>query len=85
MNKQDPNTHCFSVRCPMQNAAKVKTVADEKGQTSSEVIADMIKDRVKGVKPSKAAKDWAATRYAANLKRRKEADRKTAEKRMKMK
>lgn len=74
MNKADPNTHCFSVRCPMQNAAKVKTVADAKGQTCSEVIGAMIGKQVKDVKPSKSAKEWAAKRYAANLKRRREID-----------
>lgn len=77
MNKQDPNTHCFSVRCQMQLAAKVKTVADEQNKTCSEVVTETMSEKFSHVKASKKAKAWAAERYAVNLKRRKAADAQT--------
>lgn len=60
----------------MQYAAKVKTVAEIKGLSCSEVITSEIGKIVKGVKTSKTAKEWAAKRYETNLKKRRELDRK---------
>jgi len=74
MRKQDPNTHCFAVRCPLQVAAKIVTDADEKGITASALIGAAAAEKVKNVKASPKSLKWAAGRRAVYAERRRKMD-----------
>lgn len=74
MRKQDPNTHCFAVRCPLQEAAKIVTKADSTGITASQLIASAASTSVKDVTPSAKALKWANERRKVYQARRRKMD-----------
>lgn len=67
----DPNTHAMQVCIPMSEAAKVHTVAKERGTTMSAVAFAAIARKVSKVEPSEKSLAWARGRLASNKMRRK--------------
>ena len=66
----DPNTHAMQVCIPMSEAAKVHTVAKERGTTMSAVAFAAISKKVSKVNPSEKSLEWARGRLASNKIRR---------------
>jgi len=71
-------TYSLACRCPLTDAQSLKTLADKKGITMSAFVAMLIHKAVAGVTPSATAQAWAELRRKENIKKRQQADSKTA-------
>lgn len=71
-------TYQLMCRCPLEDATRLKTLADRAGVTMSAYVASLIHGRVSRTQPSEEATAWAARRREKNLKTRKAANERTA-------
>jgi len=74
----NPNTYSIVVRCPLEDGAKLKTLADEAGVTLSAYIAAAMKDKIEDRALNEKEKAWYDQHYNANLDRRFRENEKTA-------
>lgn len=74
----NPKTYSIVVRCPLEDGAKLKTLADDAGLTLSAYIASIVKNRVEDRALNAREKAWYEAHYNANLDRRMREDEKSA-------
>lgn len=71
-------TYQLMCRCPLEDAERLKTLADRAGVTMSAFVAAMIHRRVAKTQPSFEASAWAKNRREKNVKTRNVANERTA-------
>ena len=76
--QMNPNLYCVTSRCPMEDAARLKQLADAEGVTMSCFVAKMIAEKVAGVEIQEYLKEWMAEQLERNMEHRKYQDEKTA-------
>ena len=76
--QMDPNVYGFMCRCPMEDAAKLKQLADEAGMTLSGYLAAIIHWKVSDVALKPELDGWVKLQLERNLAHRKYQDEKTA-------
>lgn len=76
--QSNPNTYAIVFRCPLENGAKLKTMAETAGMTVSAYVAKMVDDHVDDRALSESEKSWVNAHYEANKIRRTKADAMTA-------
>lgn len=74
----NPNTYAIVIRCPLEEGAVLKSMADEDGVTVSAFVARMIHEKVDGRALDVAERAWISKHLEMNLIRRAKADAKTA-------
>ena len=72
--KQGLDTYSMMSRCPLEDAARIKMLADEANVTISNFVADMVNERVKGVRLTSKAREWIAAHREQNKARREKVD-----------
>ena len=77
MNQNDPETYALTSRCPLEDAARFRTLARTLGLTPSAFVAKLIHQAVTSVTPTPADLDWAAQRRSKNTLRRQLQDERT--------
>ena len=68
----------FVVWCPIESGVLLRPLASESGKTASAYVAEMIRERVSGLKLSESDRSWGSDRLKTNCHRRTKADAKTA-------
>ena len=76
--QMNPNVYGFMCRCPMQDAAKLKQLADDSDMTLSGYLARMINEKVANVNLKDELNVWIFEQTERNLAHRKLQDEKTA-------
>lgn len=71
-------TYSLACRCPLSDAERLKTLSDKNGVTMSAFVAMLIHKAVSGVVPSAVARALAEMRRKENIRKRQQADTKTA-------
>ena len=77
MNQNNPETYALTARCPLNDAAKFRSLARSRGMTPSELVAQLIHAAVAGITPAPADTTWANGRRQANRRRRQLQDERT--------
>ena len=77
MNQNNPETYALTSRCPLEDAARFRTLARTLGLTPSALVARLIHQAVTSVTPTSADLDWAAQRRSKNTLRRRLQDERT--------
>lgn len=72
--KQGLDTYSMMSRCPLEDAARIKMLADEANVTISNFVADMVNERVKGVPLTPKAREWIEAHREQNKVRREKVD-----------
>jgi len=78
-NQHNPNIYSLMCRCPLRDAAKLRTKANSKGVPLSAYVADLVRADVGTSLLSDDEKQWVSKRLEANIEKRKKADEKTSE------
>ena len=73
----NPKTYSLVFRCPLEDGAKLKTLADKAGVTASVFIARMLKEKVGDRALDDDEKRWYDEHLEMNKVRRARADRLT--------
>ena len=76
--QSNPKTYAIVIRCPLEDGAAIKALAESEGSTVSAYVAKMIHDKVKDRALGEAERAWIAEHLELNLVRRAKADAKTA-------
>ena len=71
----NPKTYSFMFRCPLEDGAKLKTLADEAGVTASAFVARMLRERVGERALTEKEQQWYDEHLEMNKVRRERADR----------
>lgn len=77
MNQINPETYALTARCPVTDAARLRTLARSYGVTPSALVARLIHAAVKGTVCTPEDADWANRRRQANRQRRSLQDERT--------
>ena len=77
-NQQDPNVYSLMCRCPLEDAARLRLKAKERGLPMSAYVAKLIQGDIKQVSLSGSDREWIEERLDANMLKRAKADKKTA-------
>lgn len=76
--QSNPKTYAIVIRCPLEDGAAIKALAESEGSAVSAYVAKMIHDKVKGRALGDAERAWVAEHLELNLARRARADAKAA-------
>lgn len=76
--QSNPKTYSFVVRCPLEDGAALKSLADDVGKTVSAYVAKMVRLHIGERNLNEKEKLWVSQHLEANLIRRAKADEKTA-------
>lgn len=76
--QSNPNTYAVVFRCPLKEGARLKTLADEAGQTISAYVAQIVHERIGSGELTEAEQMWLDEHLAANTARRIKQDEWTA-------
>lgn len=77
MNQNNPETYALTARCPLADAARLRTLARVRGTTRSALVAQLVHAAVAGVPSAPSDESWAEKRRQANLRRRALQDERT--------
>lgn len=77
-NQLDPNNYSLMCRCPLNEAAAIKDLAEQNGKTMSAFVAGLVHEATKGVELTLKTQKWMHKRFVANKKIRARADRAAA-------
>lgn len=77
MNQNNPETHALTTRFPLEDAARLRSLARTLGVTPAAFVASLIKEDVHHVTPTPDDLLWAAERRTSNTRRRKLQDEHT--------
>jgi len=78
-NQHNPNIYSLMCRCPLRDAAKLRTKAIAKGIPLSAYVAELVRADVGSDLLSDDEKQWVSRHLEANIENRKKADKKTSE------
>lgn len=78
-NQHNPNIYSLMCRCPLHDAAKLRTKANTKGVPLSAYVADLVRADVGSSTLSDDEKQWVSEHLESNIEKRKKADEKTQE------
>lgn len=76
--QSDPNVYAVVFRCPLEEGAELKTLADRAGKTISAYVAELVRGHLTHRELDSAEMSWVAEHLEANLARRAKADERTA-------
>ena len=77
MNQNNPETYALTSRCPLDDAARLRSLARTLGLTPSALVAKLIHRAVASVTPTPTDLSWAAQRRSTNTLRRQLQDKRT--------
>ncbi len=77
MNQNNPETYALTARCPVDDAARLRSLARSLGVTTSALVAQLVHEAVRDAVPAPVDSAWAKQRRQANLRRRKLQDERT--------
>lgn len=77
MNQNNPETYALTARCPLDDAARLRSLARLRGVTPSALVARLVREAVAGVAIMAEDAAWAGQRRQINLRRRKLQDERT--------
>lgn len=77
-NQQDPNMYSLMCRCPLEDAARLRLKARERGLPMSAYVARLIQCDIGTIALTGTERKWMAERLDANKIKRAKADEETA-------
>ena len=77
MNQNNPETYALTARCPIEDAARLRTAARLQGKTLSALVAELIHQAAQNACVSQRDLAWADERRTKNARRRSLQDERT--------
>ena len=77
MNQNNPETYALTARCPIDDAARLRTIARLQGKTLSALVAELIHQAAQKACVAPGDLVWAKERRSKNERRRRLQDERT--------